>query len=63
MDANKVINIRQLPTLLSNMGADLTESEGNVRVYTSKRLNVTLTVFPTARPDQVRVQMRKGCTC
>lgn len=63
MDANKVINIRQLPTLLSNMGADLTKSEGNVRVYTSKRLNVTLTVFPTPRPDQVRVQMRKGCTC
>lgn len=63
MDANKIIHVKQLPTLLANTGADLTKSEGNVRVYTSKRLNLTLTVFPTARPDQIRVQMRKGCSC
>ncbi len=60
---NKVITVHAANAMLLNSGAAPVREDKGVKVYQSKRLNVTISIFPTANPTQVRVQVTKGCTC
>lgn len=60
---NKVISVHAANAMLLNSNAEPVREDKGVRVYQSKRLNVTISIFPTANPAQVRVQVTKGCTC
>lgn len=61
---NKVISVHAANAMLLNSNAEpVPTAATGVKVYQSKRLNVTISIFPTTNPAQVRVQVTKGCTC
>jgi len=59
----KELSTADAQRFLRNVGAEPIRADGATKVYVSRRLDVTITQFPTNRPGVVKLQVVKGCTC
>jgi hypothetical protein len=61
--AVKELTLADAQRFLTNTGAEPVRVEGNAKVFVSKKLGITITQFPTARPGVVKLSLVKGCAC